>query len=110
MQYPKPKYKSKHKVRNNPKPTANDFCAICGQPYAELHEIFYGPLRQKSIEYKLQKRLCERHHRLGKDAVHNNPEFDNKLKMEYQQKFEAEHGHEEWMLQFGRNYLEGVGA
>ena len=106
MQYPRPKLKSKRKAKNNPVPTDQDRCRICDKPYAELHEVFYGPLRQKSIEYKMQVRLCDKHHRIDKLAVHNNPIFDAELKREYQLKFESIYGHEEFMLQFGRNYLD----
>lgn len=106
MEYPKPKNKKQRKAKNNPVPTDQDRCMICNQPYAELHEIFYGPLRQKSIKYKLQVRLCDKHHRNGSEAVHRNREFDIKLKRLGQLDFEVIYGHDEFMKQFGRNYLE----
>lgn len=88
----------------NPVPTADDLCIICQRPFAHTHEVFHGPNRQLSMKYKLQVRLCQEHH-TGKNGVHFNPEFELRLKKEYQQKFEDQHGHEEWMRLFKRNYL-----
>lgn len=94
----------KYKARGNPRPMANNFCIICGKPYAELHEVFGGKNRQKSIEWGMQIRLCAYHHRNGKMAVHRNPEFDFRLKQKYQEIFENEHGPERFMQEFGENY------
>lgn len=108
MMIPKPKYKKQRKAKNNPVPTDQDLCRICGKPYAELHEVFYGKDRQKSIEWGMQIRLCDEHHRIGNLAVHNNHELDLKLKRTYQKQFEEQYGHEKFMEVFNRNYLEVV--
>lgn len=109
MMIPKPKYKKQRKAKNNPVPTDQDLCMVCLKPYAELHEIFYGPDRQKSIKYKLQVRLCgETHHRIGPEAVHNNKEFDLSLKRMGQVMFEDKYGHELFMQVFGKNYSDEV--
>lgn len=97
--------KKQHKVKNNPKPTDQDLCRVCSRPYAELHEIFFGIHRQKSIQYKMQVRLCEIHHRNGSHAVHNNTEFNLRLKQEFQSKFESIYGHKKFMQEFGKNYI-----
>jgi hypothetical protein len=108
LAFPKPKKRkgNSRRAKNNPKPTVYDRCIVCGRPYAELHEAFHGNgNRQNSIEYGMQVRLCAEHHRTGKNAVHNNKEFDRQLKIKYQKIFEQKHGHEKFMEVFGRNYL-----
>ncbi len=97
--------KKKRKAHNNPRPTDQDRCEITGKPYAELHEIFYGPNRQKSIKYGLQIRLSPEYHRIGPKAVHNNPAFDLELKQKYQAKFEQQYGHDRFIAEFGKNYI-----
>lgn len=101
---PKPKL-CKHRAKNNPRPTASRICAVCGRPYAERHEIFFGTgQRQLSIKYGLQIDLCAEHHR-GADGPHHNREINLKYKREAQTKFEAKYGHEKFIEVFGRNYL-----
>jgi len=101
---PKPKIK-KHRARNNPRPTADRICKVCGRPYAERHEVFFGTgQRQLSIKYKLQIDLCAEHHR-GPNGPHFNREVDLKYKREFQMKFEQEYSREEFIRLFGRNYL-----
>lgn len=102
----KPPKKKQKKAKNNKRATDQDCCIICSKPFAELHEIFYGPYRQKSIRYKLQVRLCIEHHREGPEAVHNNKTFDLQLKKEYQHKFEQQYSHEKFMQEFDKNYLD----
>lgn len=109
LAFPKPKCKkgNSRKPKNNPVPTIHDRCAICGQPYASLHEVFYGTKnRQNSIDYGMQIRLCIYHHQVGPEAVHNNVEFDRQLKEQYQAIFEETHTREEFRAIFGRNYLD----
>lgn len=103
--YPKPK-KRKKRAKNNPVPTFGARCEVCGNPYAETHEIFYGTgQRQLSIKYGIQALLCAEHHR-GANGPHHNRERDLELKRRGQRDFEQWHGHEKFMELFGRNYLE----
>lgn len=102
--YPKPPPKKKKKAKNNPKPTEQDRCIVCGKPYASMHEVFYGKNRQNSIEYGTQVRLCYEHH-TGQLGVHNNPDFNLKLKQQGQVLFELCYSHEEFMQIYGRDYL-----
>jgi hypothetical protein len=100
----KPKLK-KHRAVNNPVPTIHDQCAVCGLPYAHLHEIFYGTAnRQISIANKFQVRLCMDHH-TGQHGVHSNIVFDLSLKRQAQEEFEKTHTREEFLKLIGRNYL-----
>lgn len=106
MLYPKPKRKRQRRAKNNPVPTDHDKCVICDAPYASLHEVFYGKNRQNSIKYKMQVRLCERHH-TGPEGVHHNPALDKKFKRHYQKIFETAFGKEEFIRIFGKDYLVG---
>jgi hypothetical protein len=108
LAFPKPKVKkgNSRRAKNNPVPTIYDRCYFTGKPYAELHEVFFGPDRQNSIKWGMQIRLSPELHRVGPGAVHNNKEFDLMLKRMFQKKFEKEHGHEKFMEVFGRNYLD----
>ena len=54
------------------------------------------------------KYICksyERHHEYGPEAPHVNKEVDLYLQQVAQRAFEAKYSHEEWMQQFGKNYL-----
>ena len=105
---PKPKHKRK-KAKNNPRPTAEDYCVVCGKPYAALHEIFGGKNRQLSIKYGLQIRLCGEHHnRPGGMNPHHNKAINDRLKREGQRKFEETHSREDFLRLFGRNYLDTI--
>jgi len=102
---PKPKHR-RRRPKNNPKPTASDFCAVCGRPYAETHEVFFGNgKRELSILYRLQVNLCSEHH-TGMTGPHLNREFDLQLKREWQEIFEVSRSREEFIKLFGKSYLE----
>jgi len=104
---PKPKRKGQRRAVNNPLPTIDDICEVCGKPYAANHEIFFGNgKRQLSIKYGMQKRLCYEHHnKPNGDNPHFNKQIDDAYKKEYQQKFEAEYSRELFIMIFGKNYL-----
>lgn len=51
--------------------------------------------------------LCYRHHRDAKEGVHGlNVKLDIRLKQEGQQEFERLYGHEKFMEEFGKNYID----
>ena len=59
----------------------------------------FGAFRKKAEHYGLWGYMCaERHHE-------NGPE-DRRLKQIAQRAFEAKYGHEKWMQEFEKNYLE----
>lgn len=113
--FPKPKSKKKKKMANGWKDKANRFCAYCGKPYAERHEVFGGSNRQISIDNKFQVDVCRAHH----EELHSNSTEwaqgeNERLKKLYQQQYEAklidegytkEQARRAWMLLIGRNYL-----
>ena len=109
MLYPKLKKTKQKKAKNNKRPTAADKCSLCSAGYAELHEVFYGKNRQKSIEYGMQIRLCymcHRHQGKGEKGVHHNPQFNFNLKQTYQAIFEQKYSRQFFIKEFGRSYLD----
>jgi hypothetical protein len=104
QQFPKPKFKKQRKAKYNHRPNINDLCRYSGQPYAVLHEVFFGNgTRQLSIKYGLQVRVSSEIH----TDIHAHPlhGLDLDLKKEYQEVFENTYGHEMFMSLFGRDYL-----
>ena len=95
------------KKKPNPKPTIEDACIICGDPYAELHEVYYGnPYSRLSQEHKAQERLCHIHHRSQPQGVHGgNIKLDLELKRKHQVRLEKEMTREQFIQIFGRSYL-----
>jgi hypothetical protein len=96
----------------NPNPTIDDICIVCGAPYAELHEVFYGHNRRNSQLYGLQVRLCHHHHQVDDYySPHRNPrgKFNLLLKEEYKQQFIDEHSEDDWLRIFkGTIYKKGM--
>ncbi len=90
---------------SNPKPTADNLCIICGKPYAQLHEVFFGSNRNNSIRYGCQERLCSYHHQDHRSGVHHNREFDLRLKMKHQSFLEDRMTREEFRNIFGKSWL-----
>lgn len=58
-------------------------CCVCGKNKDNLHEVFYGSYRIKSIEYGCVIPLCFEHHRL----IHDNKDMDLKYKKMFENKF-----------------------
>lgn len=82
------------------------YCEICGRGPAEKHHVFFGSAnRKKSEKFGLVAYLCIDHHRDGPKAAHRCRETDLYLKEKYQRIFEESHSREEFMREFGRNYL-----
>ena len=70
------------------------------------HHFMHGPMRKKAEHYGLWAYVCqERHHEYGPEAPHANKEVDLHLQQIAQKAFEAKYSHEEWMAEFGNNYL-----
>ena len=74
----------------------------------ERHEIFGGPLRNKSKALGLWLDLCGGCHRTRPDAVHQCEKSANQLKAMAQTLAMKTYGWdmEEWMRRFYKNYLE----
>ena len=81
-------------------------CFICGRTdWLERHHIFGGSRRKKSDKYGLVIDLCHDHHNEPPDGAHHNKEISLFLKRYGQIKFEKTHTREQFMNEFGRNYL-----
>lgn len=116
--FPKPVDKKKKKMMNGYKNKSKRFCAYCGEPYAERHEIFAGPLRKISMENGFQVDVCRRHHKELQDNITTWAQAENKLlKAECERRyldqlmengFTEEEALEEWMSPdfIGKNYIE----
>ena len=82
-------------------------CFCCdGTDGIEIHEIFYGPLRPKSIQYGLVVPLCRECHR-GTYGVHGTrgKMLNTNLKENGQMAFEKKFPELDFLRIFGRNYL-----
>lgn len=83
-------------------------CYVCGTPLnLHCHHVFGGTAnRKKSEKYGLKVWLCARHHNMSEEGVHFDPLLNRAIEMKAQQYFERHIGsHEEFMKEFGRNYL-----
>lgn len=81
-----------------------EHCYICGVYGTQIHHCMNAANKAKSEKYGLIVGLCLNHH-TGKDGVHTHPEKMLAMRQTAQRKFEAIHGHELWMLEFGKNYI-----
>ncbi len=88
-------------------------CFFCGgngsHDPLDKHHIFNGAYRNKSEKYGLFVYLCHHeHHIFGREAVHQNYEKMLELKKWGQRKAMREQGwtREEFIWEFGRNYLD----
>jgi len=89
-------------------------CWLCGRNGAQdpldRHHLFGGPNREKSEKYGLVVDLCHnRCHIFGPEAAHKNAQTMLLLKQYGQRKAMQEQGWttEDFIREFGKNYLEG---
>lgn len=81
-------------------------CLICGKKgFLHVHHVFGGRNRKKSEKYGMKVYLCPDHHNMSEKGVHFDPLLDLSVKKYAQKIFEENHSHEEFMKEFGRNYL-----
>ena len=83
-------------------------CMVCGtNQNIHIHHVFRGAYRTQSEAYHYIVPLCIHHHTVGKDAVHNNKEFDLQLKRLAQIHYESYCGTRNNFIEiFGKNYLD----
>lgn len=88
-------------------------CYICRTKYLvettaglEEHHVLNGPLRSFSECYGLKVWLCHRHHNEPPEGVHYNAETMHWLKGEAQKAFERAYGHDFWMHEVRKDYLD----
>lgn len=82
-------------------------CYLCGHiGQTEEHHIFCGSNRRFSESHGLKVYLCPCCHRDNKKGVHSDKEKAQYLHEIGQREFEKTHSHKEFMMIFGKNYLE----
>ena len=83
-------------------------CIVCGTTI-NLHEhhCIYGTANRKMSEKRgFKVYLCQTHH-TGTNGVHSHNEVDTRLKEMCQRYYEEHYGtREEFMEEFGQNYLD----
>ena len=82
-------------------------CLVCKTTLnLARHHVFYGTAnRKKSEKYGLTVYLCARHHNMSNEGVHFNKPLDLKIKQMAQRKYEERYSREEFIREFGRNWL-----
>lgn len=83
-------------------------CYVCGtNQNINIHEVYFGKNRKKSIEDGCCVYLCGRHHNQSNAGVHFNKELDQQLKqdMEYQWMYYYNKSIDDFIKRYGRNYL-----
>lgn len=83
-------------------------CYVCGTSQnINIHEVYFGKNRKKSIEDGCCVYLCGRHHNQSNAGVHFNKELDQQLKqdMEYQWMYYYNKSIDDFIKRYGRNYL-----
>lgn len=81
-------------------------CAVCGNPYVEIHHIFHGSHRRKFADkYGYVIPLCRKHH-TGTHGIHFNIVLDTYWKQLAQQHYEAHYGtRDDFIRECGKSYL-----
>ena len=83
-------------------------CAVCGTTKnIQIHEIFFGRNRQKSIEDGCCAYLCGMHHNQSNEGVHFNHDLDTKLKQIAEWTWIEHYGktEDDFRQRYGRSYL-----
>ena len=84
-----------------------DYCYLCGKyGPVERHHVFQGAYRKKAERYGFVVNLCHFCHNEPPDGVHHNRGRRDELKRMAQARYEVEHSRDEFMSQYGRNYME----
>lgn len=83
-----------------------DYCYLCGK-YGDTqrHHVFQGAYRKKAEFHGYVVRLCMDCH-TGPDGVHANKTKRIHLRQECQREYEQTHTRDQFIAEFGRNYLE----
>jgi len=79
-------------------------CYICRSKKEDLHEVFGGSNRKKSIEWGLVIPICRKCH----TEIDINQELKEKYQKEAQMIFEERYSHELFMTEFKKNYIKEV--
>ena len=83
-------------------------CYVCGTRFnINIHEVYFGKNRQKSIEDGCCVYLCGKHHNQSNNGVHFNHNLDQELKKQMEEQWLKHYNKtkEEFIKRYGRNYL-----
>lgn len=84
-----------------------DECYICKSTYSlETHHIMNGPYKKASERNGLLIKACTNCHTLSPNAIHNDMSVARKIKQVGQEQYELTHTREEFIKEFGKNYLD----
>lgn len=84
-----------------------DHCFQCGKHgRLEKHHIFQGAYRKRAEEHGFVVYLCHECHNEPPDGVHHNKENRLKLRRQAQREYERTRSREDFIRDFGRNYLD----
>jgi len=84
----------------------SDSCQLCGTTqWLENHHIFGGSYRKKSDKWGFLITLCHSCHNEPPVGVHFCKATRNELKRMAQTEFEKTHTRQEFISEFGRNYI-----
>jgi len=76
-------------------------CYECGKPKQELHEVYEGSYRVRSMQNGMVLPLCFDCHK----RIHSDRELALKYKVLFQKKFEESHTREEFIKLFIKSYI-----
>lgn len=83
-----------------------DRCFICKTNYnLEKHHIMNGPYKKASEKHGLLIKVCPNCHTQAPGSIHRDSVFRKELKKMGQRIFEQKHTREEFVKEFGQNYL-----
>lgn len=81
-------------------------CIVTGSPEVAMHHVFNGPCRSLSERYGFIVPLRPDWHNMTPYSAHTNQEFDEHLKRQAQEYYEAHIGtREQFIAEFGKSYL-----
>jgi hypothetical protein len=83
-------------------------CYVCDTTNnINIHEVYFGKNRQKSIEDGCCVYLCGKHHNQSNDGVHFNHSLDIRLKQEMQKCWIKTYNKttDDFIKRYGRNYI-----
>lgn len=84
-----------------------EHCIVTGSPEVAMHHVFNGnPYRELSDRYGFIVPLRPDWHNMTPYSVHVNQEFDENLKRQAQEYYEAHIGsRQQFIAEFGKSYL-----
>lgn len=110
------KAKTKMKQRSNKKRNKYDRpeykiwkCPFCGRPGRHYwHHVFNGAFKEKSEKYNALEYPCWNCHELDNGSIEKDAKWKRQLKQKHQRRImkELNWTMNQWIIEFGANYLE----